>query len=57
MTDISIKIEIPEFERTLDLDEFLDSLDIIESAFDYKDIPEEKKVKLVILRLRKYSSL
>jgi len=57
LTDISIKIEIPEFERTLDLDEFLDSLDIIESAFDYKDIPEEKKVKLVILRLRKYSSL
>jgi len=32
-------------------------LHIVERVFDYKDIPEAKKVKLVALRLRNYASL
>ena len=44
------KIEIPKFEGTLDPDEFLDWLYTIEGIFDYKDIPKDKKVKLVTLR-------
>jgi len=29
----------------------------VERVFDYKDIPDEKKVKLVALKLRKYASI
>ena len=51
------KVEIPEFEGKLDPDEFLDWLHTVEHVFEYKDIPKDKKVKLVALRLRKYASL
>ena len=39
-----------------DLDEFLDWLNTVERVFDYMDIWDEKKVKLVALKLRKYAS-
>ena len=48
------KIDISEFEGKLDPDEFLDWLQPVERVFDFKDIPDEKKVKLVALKLRRY---
>jgi len=51
------KVEIPEFEGKLDPDEFLEWLHTMERVFDYKDIPDDKKVKLVALRLGRYASL
>jgi len=51
------KVKIPEFEGKLDLDEFLEWLHTVERVFDYKDIPDEKKVKLLALRLQRYASL
>jgi len=30
---------------------------MVERVFDYKDVSEEKKVKLVALKLRKYASI
>jgi len=51
------KVEIPEFEGELDPDEFLGWLQTVERIFEYKDIPEDRKVKLVAVRLRKYASL
>jgi len=51
------KVEVPEFEGKLDHEEFLDWLHTVERVFEYKDILEDKKVKLVALRLRKYASL
>jgi len=30
---------------------------MVERVFDYKDIPDKKKVKLVALKLRKYASI
>lgn len=45
------KVEIPEFEGKLDSDEFLEWLHTVERIFDYKDILEDNKVKLVALRL------
>jgi len=35
----------------------LEWLHIVERIFDYKEVPEDKKVKLVALKLRKYASL
>jgi len=49
--------DIPEFEGQLDPDSFLDWLRTVERVFDYKDVPDEKKVKLVALKLRKYASI
>ena len=51
------KVEIPEFERKLDPDEFLEWLHNVVRVFNNKDIPDDKKVKLVALRLRRYASL
>ena len=51
------KVDLPEFEGQLDPDIFLDWLQTVERVFDYKDIPEGKKVKLIALKLRKYASI
>jgi len=51
------RVEIPEYEGKLDPEDFLDWLHTVERVFEYKDIPEENKVKLVALRLNKYGSL
>jgi len=51
------RVEVPEFEGKLDLEEFIDRLNTIERVFEHKDIPDDKKVKLVALRLKKYASL
>ena len=41
------KVDLPEFEGKLDLDEFLEWLQMVERIFEYKEVPEDKKVKLV----------
>jgi len=41
----------------LDPDEFLECMHTVERVFEYKDVPDDKKVKLVALRLRKCTSL
>jgi len=51
------RVDIPEFEGQLDPNHFLDWLQIVERVFEYKDIPDDKKVKLVALKLRKYASI
>jgi len=51
------RVEIPVYEGKLDPEEFLDWLHTVERVFECKDVSEEKKVKLVALRLRKYASL
>lgn len=35
----------------------VDCLNTIEQEFDYKNIPENRKVKLVVIQLKKYASL
>jgi len=51
------RVEVPEFEVKLDPEEFLDWLHSVERVFEYKDVPGDKKVKLVALRLKKYASM
>jgi len=57
LRNLGLKIEIPEFDGRNDPDVFLDWLQTVERVFDIRDIPENLKVKLVALKLRKYSSL
>jgi len=51
------RVEIPEYEGKLDLEDLLDWLHTVERVFEYKDVSDEKKIKLVALRPRKYASL
>jgi len=45
------KVDIPKFKGKLDQDELLDWLQTVERVFDFKEIPDEKKVKLIALSL------
>ncbi|PWA72114.1 hypothetical protein CTI12_AA275430 [Artemisia annua] len=55
--EFDIKVNIPEFEGRMQPDEFLDWLHTVERVFDFKEVSDERKVKLVALKLRKYASL
>ena len=41
-----IKVDIPDFEGELQPDEFVGWLQAIERVFEFKEIPEEHKVKI-----------
>ncbi|VFQ90422.1 unnamed protein product [Cuscuta campestris] len=47
------KVDIPTFEGKNGSDDFLEWLETVERVFDFKDVPEEKKVKIVALKFRK----
>ena len=48
-------VEIPEFEGKLDPDDFLEWMQTVDRIFKFKEISENKKVKLVAHKLRKYA--
>lgn len=50
-------MNVQDFEGKMDPNEFLDWLYKIKLVFEYEDHSEEKKVKMVALKLRKYASL
>lgn len=52
-----IKVDIPDFEGRLQPDDFIDWLQTVERVFEYKEIPEEKKVKIIAVKLRKHASI
>jgi len=51
------RVEIPKFEGKLDLNDFFRVVHVVERIFDYKEVLDDKKEKLVALRLKKYPSL
>jgi len=52
-----LRVEIPKFKGKFNPNEFLEWLYTIECVFDYKQVAEDKTVKLIALKLRKYASL
>lgn len=52
-----VKLDIPEFDGKLQGDVFLDWLYTVERIFDFKEYSEERKVKLVAIKLKGYASL
>lgn len=52
-----ITVDIPNFEGRLQPDDFIDWLQTVERVFEYKDIHEEKKVKIIAVKLRKHASI
>ncbi|VFQ74025.1 unnamed protein product [Cuscuta campestris] len=50
------KVEISTFDGKDDPDDFIEWLETVERVFDYVEVPEDKKVKLVALKFRGYAS-
>ena len=50
-----IKVDIPDFNGELQPVEFVDWLHVIERVFEYKEILEEHKVKIVAAKLKKHA--
>ncbi|KAL3503374.1 hypothetical protein ACH5RR_037823 [Cinchona calisaya] len=55
--DFGCKIEIPDFEGKHDVDEFIDWLNTIERFFELKDVPDNQKVKIAAIKLKKHASI
>ena len=45
-----IKVDIPKFEGKMQPDDFINWLTTIERIFDFKDVPENRKVKIVAIK-------
>ncbi|GKV43369.1 hypothetical protein SLEP1_g50669 [Rubroshorea leprosula] len=56
-TDLGIKIDIPDFEGRFQPDEFIDWLHTVERVFELKDILDDKRVKLITIKLKKHASI
>lgn len=54
--DTSIKIDLLEYSGGLQDEEFIDWLNIVERIFKYKDVPDDRKVELVALKLKGQAS-
>ena len=55
--DYGVKVDIPDFEGQLHVDDFIDWLAMVERVCDLKDIPKTKKVELVAIKLKKHASI
>jgi hypothetical protein len=50
--ELGFKVELPEFSDTLQAKGFIDWLHKVEQIFDYKEVPDCMKVKLVAIKLK-----
>jgi len=48
-------VEIPNFKGQLNPDNFIEWMNTVDRVFEYKDILDDKKVKLVALKLHTYT--
>ena len=48
-------MEILKFEEKMRPDDFIDYLNTVERIFDFKDVPKNRKVKIVAIKLRKHA--
>ncbi|KAK1306353.1 hypothetical protein QJS10_CPA10g01096 [Acorus calamus] len=50
--DFWVKVDLPEFNGQLHIEDFLDWLAAVERFFDYREVPDAKKTKLVAIKLK-----
>ncbi|GLT54896.1 hypothetical protein SLA2020_280550 [Shorea laevis] len=50
--NLGFKVELPEFSGTLQAEGFIDWLHEVERIFDYKEVSDRMKVKLVAIKLK-----
>ena len=54
--NLNIKVDIPHFTGEEQLGEVLDWLNEVERVFEFLNLPENKKVKMVVIKLKGYTS-
>jgi len=54
---MDFRVESLEFDEHLNPDDFLDWLNAVERLFKFKEVPDDKRAKLLALKLRKYASI
>ena len=52
----NFKIELPKFFGNLSAKDFVDWLNQVERIFDYHEVPDHKKVKLIAIKFRSRAS-
>ena len=50
--DFRLKVDIPYFSGNLNLEDFNDWIVDIDKFFDYTGVPEKKRVRLMVCRLK-----
>ena len=55
--DGDVKVKILEFDGKMQDDAFLDWLYTVKRIFEFKEFSEERKVKIVAIKLKGYASL
>lgn len=52
-----VKVDIPEFKGQMDLDIFIEWMQIVEQIIEYKYVSNNSKVKLFAIKIKKRASL
>ena len=55
--DKGLKIDLPDFDGSLDPNDFIGWLNEIERVFEFKGYSDEMKCRITILKLKRYASL
>ncbi|KAE8672984.1 hypothetical protein F3Y22_tig00111832pilonHSYRG00073 [Hibiscus syriacus] len=50
--DLGFRVDLPEFSGTLQAEGFVDWIDEVERIFEYKEVPDRVKVKLIAIKLK-----
>ncbi|PON89776.1 hypothetical protein TorRG33x02_144560 [Trema orientale] len=50
--ELGFKIDVPEFHNGLQPEEFLDWMTIVKKILEFKEVPSDKHVSLIITRFR-----
>ncbi|GJV65371.1 RNA-directed DNA polymerase [Tanacetum coccineum] len=53
----NMRVDIPVFEGRIQPDEFIDWIHTVERVFDYQEIHEDLKVKIIAIKLKKHASV
>ncbi|KAE8696147.1 putative CCCH-type zinc finger family protein [Hibiscus syriacus] len=50
--DLGFRVDLPEFSGTLQAEGFVDWINEVERIFEYKEVPDRVKVKLIAIKLK-----